>query len=88
MTYQDMVFELIQRGETSREKMAAHTGLTVKQVERAVNNLATAKRIEFVSQASAGWHKGTQPAIYRVTVERDAAPVRARVNSVWQLGAT
>lgn len=81
MTYQDMIFELIERGETSREKMAEHTGLTVLQVQRAVNNLATHRRIEFVSQESAGRWKGTKPAVYRVKPEAR----RQRVSSVWEL---
>ena len=86
MTHQDIIFELIAKGETSRDAMASETGLTLQQVKRAIQNLAYCGRVECIGQKSKGYHMGMEPGTFRVKVEKPQV-TRQVVNSVWQLGA-
>jgi hypothetical protein len=67
MTQMDRIEALIMQGFKDKQVLMQLSGLTEKQVIKAVQNLSYTGRISLVKARSAGRHKGRQLSEYEVT---------------------
>lgn len=88
MTQMERIYALVEQGAT-RAQMIEQTGLSAKQVSKALSNLKWAGRIHISQRGtSQGRAKGTTPAQYSLVHKpKPTFVVRVKqiINSVWSL---